>query len=375
MYIGPRKDFFADLDGTSRASARSGGTPGSRATAAIKPMQPGRYLSLGAPRSQTWQQRGYDARTFCSNPRICGWNYIHTACKLLRPGAARQGYHVFAQYEHIAMGHPLLAKMSLIIGDELPIRAFLHPWHIPAAAIVPPDLEPGPIADLVQRLRTLSLVPKVTWSGPELLDALGGAEAVLSASQSFRDSLSFAAYEPELRAADGVDDVPFFHIPYLMHLLRREAERAQAGKAWISRARVDSTGLTLLLRRAPRALPSHVIWLDATANSALYETLFRRPVEVVRPEVALTGRVRQVWAGLNNKMGLSTEGVRDGAKIDHVRRQIARILSRGYTKPGLHQLQGSRARTAAVGPGTPSDDAGTLSAAVAARTACRTAIV
>jgi hypothetical protein len=57
----------------------------------------------------TWQQRGYDARTFCSNPRICGWNYIHTACKYYA-----QEQHVkdilFAQYEHVAMGHMLLAK-------------------------------------------------------------------------------------------------------------------------------------------------------------------------------------------------------------------------------------------------------------------------
>jgi hypothetical protein len=95
--------------------------------------------------------------------------------------------------------------------------------------------------------------------------------------------VSFAAYEPELRSVDGVEDVPYFHIPWLMQLLHREAERARLGKEWISRVRVDSSGLTLLLRRAPRELPPHVIWLDATANSALYETLFRRPVRWCGP--------------------------------------------------------------------------------------------
>jgi hypothetical protein len=287
----------------------------------------------------TWQQRGYDARTFCSNPRICGWNYIHTACKYYA-----QEEHVkdilFAQYEHIAMGHMLLKKMSLIIGDELPIRAFLHPWHIPAGAIVPPDMEPGPIADLVQRLRTLVLVPKVTWSGPELLDALGGAGTCCRPVSAFRDTLSFAAYEPELRSVDGVEDVPYFHLPVA------DAPAPSRGRARAAGQAEHQPRARRFVRPDPAAAPraaraaAHVIWLDATANAGLYETLFRRPVQVVRPEVAFTGRVRQVWAGLNNKMGLSGEGTRDSAKMDHMQQQIARILSRGYS-PRLYQLQGS----------------------------------
>jgi len=80
-------------------------------------------------------------------------------------------------------------------------------------------------------------------------------------------------------------------------------------------------------------LPPHVIWLDATANHRLYETLFRRPVKVIKPEVPLEGRVRQVWAGLNNKHRLD-EGTRSGPKIDHVKQQIARILGHGYQNPG-----------------------------------------
>jgi len=74
-----------------------------------------------------------------------------------------------------------------------------------------------------------------------------------------------------------------------------------------------------------------VIWLDATANAPLYETLFGRPVTVVRPEVALQGRVRQVWAGLNNKQALSGQA----PKAEHLRQQIARILARGYTRPAF----------------------------------------
>lgn len=330
MYVGPRKEFFADLQALASRpqwwyawqSRHGGDAHGLGATC--------RWASQIA----VWQQRGYDARTFCSNPRICGWNYIHSSCKYYAQEQHAKDI-IYAQYEHVAMGHLLLTKMSLVIGDELPIRAFLHPWHIPTGAIVPPDIEPGPIADLVQRLHTLASVPKVIWSGPDLLDALGGAAHIEHVSRQFRQDVSFAAYQPDLRSADGAEDVPYFHIPWLLGLLNREAERAKDGKESISRVRVDSSGLTLLLRRAPSALPPHVIWLDATANSTLYETLFRRPVQVVRPDVALMGRVRQIWAGLNNKMGLAGEGGLPGAKVDHVKRQIGRILERGYKRPAF----------------------------------------
>jgi len=330
MYVGPRKEFFADLMALAHQpswwyawqSRHDGGSIGLDATC--------RYPHQIA----AWQQRGYEARSFCSNPRICGWNYIHSGCRYYAQEHRTEPI-IYAQYEHIAMGHLLLKKMSLIVGDELPVRAFLNPWHIPSHAIVPPDMEDGPVAQLVERLHTLATIPKATWSGAELLDTLGGADHVERICRLFRLDVSVAAYDPPLRSADAVEDAPYFHLPWLLGLLHREAERARHGKPLISRVRVDQSGLTLLLRRAPRELPPHVIWLDATANSRLYETLFRRPVTVVRPDVELQGRVYQVWAGLNNKMRLAGEGTRDSAKIDHVQQQIARILARGYEHPAF----------------------------------------
>lgn len=330
MYVGPRKEFFTDLMALAQRpqwwyawQSRHGGDEGLGATC--------RWPQQIA----TWQQRGYDARAFCSNPRICGWNYIHTACRYY----AQEGHAkdiIFAQYEHVALGHLLLDQMSLIIGDELPVRAFLHPWHIPTRQIVPAGIETDGIRALVERLHTLATIRNAHYQGLELLDALGGADHVLKVCAPFQHDVSFEAYEPELRSADGVDEVPYFHLPYTLRLLRREAERVSAGKQAISRVRIDASGLTLLLRRAPRQLPPHVVWLDATANARLYETLFRRPVTVVRPDVQMEGRVRQVWAGLNNKMGLNAEGMQAGPKIEHVKQQIARILACGqYERPAF----------------------------------------
>lgn len=327
MYVGPRREFFADVQALATRPAwwtawqpRHGGDGETGFGATCR----------WPDQISTWMTRGYAAKTFCSNPRICGWRYWHESCRY-HAQERQAGPIVFAQYEHIALGHPLMEQMSLIIGDELPIRAFLHPWQIPASAIVPPDIADPQAAAILRRLYTLATVPNITWSGAELLDALGGATAVAQACARFRQDVSFAAYEPELRGPNDAEDVPYFHLPQTMALLGREAERTQQSLPSISRVRVDASGLTLLLRRAPRQLPPHVIWLDATANAPLYETLFGRPVTVVRPEVALQGRVRQVWAGLNNKQALSGQA----PKTDHLRQQIDRILARGYTRPAF----------------------------------------
>ena len=327
LYVGPRREFFADVQALAARPAW---------WTAWQPRHGGEgETGFGATcrwpdQISTWMTRGYAAKTFCSNPRICGWRYWHESCRY-HAQERQAGPIVFAQYEHIALGHPLMEQMALIIGDELPIRAFLHPWQLPASAIVPPDIADPQAAAILRRLYTLATVPNITWSGAELLDALGGATAVAQACARFRQDVSFAAYEPELRGPNDAEDVPYFHLPQTMALLGREAERTQQSLPSISRVRVDASGLTLLLRRAPRQLPPHVIWLDATANAPLYETLFGRPVTVVRPEVALQGRVRQVWAGLNNKQALSGQA----PKTDHLRQQIDRILARGYTRPAF----------------------------------------
>lgn len=324
MYIGPRKEFFADLMALASRPAwwyawqsRHGGDADGYAATCRWPAQ-----------IATWQQRGYDSRSFCSNPRICGWSYIHTSCRYYAQERRAKDI-IFAQYEHIALGHLLLDKMHVIVGDELPTRAFLHPWHIPAAAIVPPNVDAPGAQALLTRLATLASVPNVVWRGPELLESLGGAAHVARVAEAYRLDVAVAAYAPELRGPDDAEDAPYFHLPWTLALLGREAARAREGKPAISRVRVDSSGLTLLLRRAPKALPPHVIWLDATAKRGLYETLFGRPVQVVQPDVRLRGRIFQVIDSLNNKQSLRD----DGPKTEHIRRQVDRILARGYQKP------------------------------------------
>lgn len=322
MYVVPRKEFFSDLMALASRpqwwylwQSRHGGDASGLGQTCRWPHQ-----------IDAWLKRGYMAREFCANPRICGWNYVHSSCRYYAQEQQTADI-IVAQYEHVALGHLLMDRMHLIIGDELPIRGFLNPWHIPTAKIVPGDMADLDTRHLLERLQTLASIRNTSWRGPELLEMLGGADHVLAVCEHSTMDASAVAYTPDLRSPDSVEDVPYFHLPALISLLKREARRAVDGQESISRVKVDSSGLTLLLRHAPRNLPPHVVWLDATANARLYETLFERPVKVVRPDVALQGHVRQVWAGLNNKMSLTSDA---GAKLDHLQAQIARITSFGY---------------------------------------------
>ena len=171
---------------------------------------------------------------------------------------------------------------------------------------------------------------------------------------------------PSCAVRNDAEDVPYSpicHRPWPLFWPRSRAQSQQSLPS-ISRARGRERAHAPA-PRAPRQLPPHVIWLDATANAPLYETLFGRPVTVVRPE-DVQGRVRQVWAGLNNKQALSGQA----PKTDHLRQQIDRCILRGYARPAFigykDLIRGLRAE------GITPDWFAHLAAA-AARTACKIA--
>jgi hypothetical protein len=366
LYAGPRKDFIEDIRSISAAAGRVPPTSFDRFWYAWQGHHSGDENGLGqtcrwAAQIGQWMHRGYGAMAFCKQPRVCGWNYVNHSCAYHRQ-RTRPEPIIFAQYEHVSLGHPLLAECNLIIGDELPLRAFVTTtndepgWTIPPRAIVPEGMEPGPLEAILRALRactTISSRDALTWHGETLLEALGGVALVADVCSSVpADALPF---EPDVRGPDDVEDVPYFHVLQTAGLLRREALAHLAGREQIQRIHVDQRGLHLLLRRTPAQLPPHVIWLDATANARMYESLFQRPVEVVQPEVALRGRVYQVWASLNNKgqfLGGKAESkqARDAErKTGHIQQQIAQVLAYGYERPGYIGHKGIIDKLAPVG--------------------------
>jgi hypothetical protein len=306
---------------------------------------------------RAWVERGHPGHDFCQKKNVCGYTYINEHC-IWHGQKRRTQPIVFVQHLDVILGHPFLEQCTLLIGDESPLGAFLHPWAIPPRDIIPSTLFPSERSsrpelaldseaiEVLRTLRDLSDRPPpkgIFWEGPALLEALGGAEHVQAVCAATKIALTDLDSPDLYGGPDSVDSAPYAHVVPLFRQLSREADEAAAEHAYISRVRVSKKELTLLLRRSQAKLPQHVIWLDATANADLYRAMFHRPVEVVAPRVQMTGKVYQVWASLNNRDNLLGEDTaktpgqqaknRSG-KRDEITKQVQQIIrSQGYDNP------------------------------------------
>lgn len=342
LYCGPRRDFWQDIQALAARPdwwyqwlPRQLGDPDAGQPTTCR----------HADAMSAWHARGYQAIDLCSNGRICGWNYVRDHCPYHRQKAQPRPI-VYGSHQHAALGHPLMREFGLLIGDESPLQAFLHPWHIPSLSVLPPDVDDTDLELLLRALRALCATPcpsATCWQGGDLYTALGGAQhvvEVLEAADLPVDQRLVLA--PELRSAVGADSAPWGHLLTLCALLLREARRLEQGLEIIPRVRVDVTGLTLLLRRAPPALPAHTVWLDATGSAGMYQTLLGRPVRQVRPRVRPRGRIYQLWASANGRGAMTDQRTdvqgeaRGAVKQATIKAQISRIVEwGGYQQPAV----------------------------------------
>lgn len=370
LYLGPRHNFFADI-----------------LAIAEKPhwwyeWQPRQEGDEDAGRLETckhtramvlWLDRGYDAMSLCSNRRFCGWDYINAGVEDVRNGIplaqctgckyhAQRGTQariIYGHHQHLMLGHPMLEQVDIIIGDESPLEAVARPWSIPGRYIAPADMDlTDPFTEIVHQLASLALERdgkhRKTLAGPELLDALGGPQAVLAACNEWALRVDAKALTPSVRSALDIEDAPYFHLLELARLLQREAASAASGQAYPYRVVVEGGSLLLYLRRRvnPEALAKPIVWLDATASDAIYRQMFDPvPVEVLRLNVKRAGRIVQVYQRSNHKGAFVEQDAPDKrVKIDSERlaetnATIARIVEGGrailgveggsYTRPAL----------------------------------------
>lgn len=301
-----------------------------------------------------WLNRGYPAMDFCSG--VCGWAYVKDCpyhCQ-----KKRQEPIIYGQHAHVALAHPL--KFDVCIGDENPLAAFAFEWVIPQKWLVPNGMDPTqPLTAMLHRLAGLATAGQ-RLSGLELLHALGGPAEVLEACELFRLDAQAVALAPKLHRAEDAANADYFHLPALVGLLAREARAALAnpeqidlftrrvnghdhttGDTYPRRVILSADGNLLLLLRRPvyDKLPAHVIWLDATGNQHLYETVFRRPVEVVEATPAFLGSVFQVYDRANGKSSLmDKDGNLRATPVAQLKRQVETIAQR-YQRPALITFQ------------------------------------
>lgn len=339
IYAGPRHDFFLDIQAIAERphwwyewQPRHGGSDTLEATC------------RWAPQMEAWLKRGYQAVEMCRNARICGWDYIRHECPYHAQRTVTQPI-IFAQHQHVAIKHPLMEQASLLIGDELPLTAFLHHWIIPPASITLDDAH-DEIHALLYKLRELTTLAAPRgggWSGPALMAEIGGAAYIADLCERYSLMLDSDLITPTIRNAYEVEKVEYAHLPALLSLLKQEANAGLRGLAdYVRRVRVNPEGLHLLMRRRPGQLPAHIVWCDATGNADVYQRLLGMPVEVIRPRVKMAGRIYQVWSSLNNKYQL--RGLTDhtdeqkqarARKVDDLKAQVNHILGKGYQRPAV----------------------------------------
>jgi hypothetical protein len=367
LWAAPRHDYIFDLRGLA---AKQGYDPAS--VYEWQPRQEGNE-ETGKPQTclhteniSKWMGRGYEGIDFCS--RICGWDYIKKGCayhaQKARPEPIIMGVH-----QHVTLGHPM--DFGVVIGDESPLGTFVKRWDIPARFIMPPDMDNSePLAEVLHGLRALAANGTAA-QGPELLRLLGGPRFVFDACSTFLMPATAARYVPHLRTADDAENAPYFHLVDLVPLLRREAEAAMQGLPYPARVLVMPDALTLLLRQevSEEIANRRLIWLDATGDPALYETLFRRPVQVVDPFVAPRGKLIQITGRANNKRSIQVAEVKAGragdagpeasagdridpARYEQIKTQVAHIVrTHGLSRAGLITYKDLSMRLAADIPG------------------------
>lgn len=354
LYLGPRRNFFADILAIAQHPSwwyewkpRQAGDE-----------EAGKLETCKHTRAMTlWLDRGYDAMSLCSNPRICGWDYVNAGVEDVRNGVALEActgcrYHaqrgtsariIYGHHQHLMLGHPMLSQIDIIIGDESPLEAVARPWVIPGQHIAPADMDlTDPFTEVVHQMAALASSRdgklRKSLAGPELLDALGGPHHVLAACNEWALRADAKALTPTVRNPLDVDEAPYFHLLELARLLQREAASAASDQPYPHRVIVDGGNLTLLLRRRVNvdALGKPVVWLDATASDAIYEQMFHpMPVEVLRPNVKRAGRIVQLWQRSNHKTAFIEQSAPDkrvsasAPRLAETNALIDQIVTRG----------------------------------------------
>lgn len=334
LYLGPRHNFFQDVMGFAKRPGwwyewlprQEGDENGKIETC--------RYA---AP-MQTWLNRNYEAIAFCSNAKICGWEYVNNHCPYhAQKQVLPRRPIIFGQHKHL-INHPLMEQIDLIIVDENPLDAFLHHWIIPGRHIMPPGMDPTELfTELIHDLASRA-GQDCKADGQNLLALLGGPSRVREACDAFHINLSSKALSPNLRSAYDVDEAPYFHLMTLGNLLLREARVAETGRDYPPRVAIANGKLHLLIRHSvsAHAHGKPLICLDGTANEHLYHAILERPIELIAPAVKMKGRIFQVWPRANGKGTLVDRSGGLTGKAEQLARQVERIVHRhGYTRPAV----------------------------------------
>ena len=334
VYFMPRHDFFDSLVAASKAQGYGE-----------------EYFMLWKPRTAEterfpetchlteqigeWMKRGHESSKFCGG--VCPhfmwdgcvyWNQVNQY--KLKTQALGVPPILCLQHAHLTLGHTLLSKQTLAIGDESPLlSAFGHEFHVPAKflTIGQPDV---PAKAIGKKLQELCAIIGTDISGQTLLDLLGGADHVLK----LIDASVFNDDETGISNADNVHYVNYNYLLQLCILLRREALSSKHGD-YPNRVILSPTGLKLLLRRVVNPeLPPRTIWLDGTADERLYKELTGWSLSTLTKNAQLLGPVNQIVDSVFTKTSMVVDSEKATPKARQVVNYVKHLIkTHGYVNP------------------------------------------
>lgn len=331
-YAGPRHDFYKDVVAkTRRPDLWYEWLPRQTENESAGKIQTCNYTA----QINEWMSKGYQGIDFCSG--VCGWSYVNEC--IYHRQKKTQAKAVFVQHQHMTVGHPL--EFEVMFGDESPVGAFTKEWKIPSEWIMPPGMPPEePLSEILFIAQSVaSNLADYPAMGPELLDMLGGAQEVLDACEMFRMPVDALPTTSGIHRPEEAAEAPYFHLPQLIHLLRREAAQALKGNDYPHRVIITTDGkLKMLLRGSPdERLPKHLIWMDATARPEIYRQLFGREVVTIDAQPHIKGKIFQVVDRANGKSALVDQnngGLSEKAR--QAKQFIQRIIEdRAYRRPSI----------------------------------------
>ncbi|MEZ4614927.1 MAG: hypothetical protein R2867_05345 [Caldilineaceae bacterium] len=315
--------------------------------------------------------KGYDSIDICK--AMCRFSYISSECAHLAQRDYKHNVQV-GRHEHITTGTVSEGHL-LVIGDENPIKAFLNEIVIAQKDL--PLAKPRTAQDKIMRAlndvfvtfrqgkqaqrdaaatelaaenarieaenerrrqwnesRPVNTKPRrmlkpkklrkfterARLSGPELIEAMGGADEVLALYEDmraedyldgfiniFRDLLTDPIRGNTEPTVEDIERAKSCQGDTVLAMLRKEAELIRDGQtSFIERVFIDDAGLHLLSRKAVnerlRQLP--FIWFDGTGTKELYEELFQRPVTVIDGDPTPMGKIIQIAEHTNNMLSV-----------------------------------------------------------------------
>jgi hypothetical protein len=286
--------------------------------------------------ANSYAAKGYAAWAICQSR--CTREFARTVCPYHMQRRQQEPIFVLmAQF--LQLGHPRLRTADVVVVDESSIDSFTHRLKVRAEHVMPPpEMRPDyPMYDLLTSLAYLALQSsriapaedahlgrQTELSGEALLEALGGAQRVWNAVKDIPEGLR--PDDPDVTEDGELDNLPPVFITQLAAQLRRDIDwmRQNPDKVLAPRVLIRNGKLELLhTRPLHKDVPSHLVLLDGTGDTRIYESLLGRPVREYAPRVKPAARIFQVYDRLY--------GVRQALQAhDQVVKQVRAILSRGY---------------------------------------------